>query len=191
MKSKVGTTVHLYPMPTVLVGATVDGKANFLAVAHVGILDYNTVTISLGKSHYTNPGIKENGTFSVNVPGTDLLAETDYCGIVSGRRHDKARLFELFAGELGTAPMIEQCPLCMECRVIDTIDRPMHDVFVGEVVQVYAEDGVIVDGAVDFGKVDPILFSSGDRSYRRLGERCGEPFSVGKTLKKSAAGLES
>jgi flavin reductase (DIM6/NTAB) family NADH-FMN oxidoreductase RutF len=67
------------------------------------------------------------------------MKETDYCGIVSGKKTDKAALFDLFYGDLKTAPMIDQYPVCMECRPERTVDFTTHDVFVGEIVATYAQ----------------------------------------------------
>jgi flavin reductase (DIM6/NTAB) family NADH-FMN oxidoreductase RutF len=105
----IGTVNALYPMPTTLVGATVNNKPNFLTVAHVGILTHHHFSIGLGKTHYSNSGIHENRTFSICRPPEGLMVETDYCGIMSGKKTDKAALFEVFYGDLKTAPMIRQC----------------------------------------------------------------------------------
>jgi len=78
MKISLGAKNCLYPLPTTIVGATVNGKPNFLAIAHVGIMAGIDVSISMNKRHYTNAGIKENGTFSVNIPSWDMVEETDY-----------------------------------------------------------------------------------------------------------------
>jgi flavin reductase (DIM6/NTAB) family NADH-FMN oxidoreductase RutF len=98
----------LYPMPVTLIGANVGGKPNYMTVAHVGIMDLSSVSLGLNKVHYTNRGIKENGTFSVNIAPEALVKETDYCGLVSGAKRDKASLLETFYGVLETAPMIAQ-----------------------------------------------------------------------------------
>ncbi len=75
----------------------------------------------MNKRHYTNTGIRKNGTFSVNIPSAEMVKETDYCGLLSGKDVDKAELFENFYGKLWTAPMIEECPLNIECRLIKTV----------------------------------------------------------------------
>ena len=77
-------------MPITLVGATVNGKPNYLTVAHVGIMNHaqpTYITVGLGKMHYTNAGIKENKTFSVNIPSEDMVVKTDYCGIVTREKY--------------------------------------------------------------------------------------------------------
>ena len=120
MKVKLGTVPLIYPIPIVLAGANVGGRPNFATLGDCGVMGINPplVYISSHREHYTNGGILENETYSVNVPSTDLLAVTDYCGIVSGREVDKSELFEVFYGELGTAPMIRECPVNLECQVV-------------------------------------------------------------------------
>lgn len=140
MKIELGAQNCLYPMPTTLVGATVEGGPNFITIAHVGIMDLGSVSPGMAKAHYTNAGIKENGTFSINLPSADMVKETDYCGLVSGKHVDKAQLFHVFYGNLKTAPMIAECPISTECRHIKVVDFPKHDVFIGEIVTTYAED---------------------------------------------------
>ncbi|MCQ5376025.1 MAG: flavin reductase family protein [Methanomassiliicoccales archaeon] len=184
MKKEIGAKNCLYPMPTVLVGAMVNGKPNYATIAHVGIADFNSVTISMNKKHYTNAGIRENKCFSINVPTEDMVKITDYCGIVSGKDEDKSLLFKTFYGKLGNAPMIEECPLCMECELIATVDFPNHDLFVGKVVGTYCDEHVMTDTNVNFLKLRPILFSMTDRSYYRLGDKLGKPWSIGKEFKK-------
>jgi flavin reductase (DIM6/NTAB) family NADH-FMN oxidoreductase RutF len=112
-----------------------------------------------------------------------MVKETDYCGIVSGKKADKAKLFENFYGKLETAPMIKQCPLNMECRLIQIVDFPNHDVFVGEVVETYCDEQYLTEGIVDFSKIQPILFVMNDRSYWKLGERFAKAWNIGNELK--------
>jgi flavin reductase (DIM6/NTAB) family NADH-FMN oxidoreductase RutF len=182
MKIELGARNCLYPMPTTLVGATVEGRPNFVTIAHVGIMDLGSVSLGMAKAHYTNAGIKENGTFSINLPSTEMVQKTDYCGLVSGRRVNKAELFDVFYGNLKTAPMIDECPINMECKLMKVVDFPKHDVFVGEIVATYAEEAVLADGVVDYGKVQPLLFTMTDKSYWQLGERHAQAWSIGKTL---------
>ena len=182
MKEKLGAVNALYPTPTVLVGATVDGKPNFITIAHVGIMTHSHISLGMGKGHHTNAGIKENKTFSVCMPSEDLVVETDYCGIMSGKKTDKATVFDIFYGELKTAPMIQQCKVCMECRLDRTIDFPTHDVFVGEIVQTYADESVLSDGKVDVSKLKPLLFDMNSRKYWSMGDEIAKCWNVGKQL---------
>ena len=139
---KIGPVNALYPTPTTLVGALVNGKPNFITIAHIGIMTMNHISLGIHKSHYTNAGIKENQIFSVCLPSEDLMVETDYCGIMTGKKTDKAAIFDVFYGELEKAPMIRECPICMECRLERIVDFEAHDVFVGDVVQTHVNPAV-------------------------------------------------
>ena len=184
MKMKLGPKNCLYPMPTTLIGALVNGKPNYITIAHVGIMDMESVSLGMNKRHYTNQGIKENGAFSVNIPSARLVKETDYCGLTSGKDEDKAALFKTFYGILKTAPMIEQCAINMECELIKTVDFPNHDIFIGRIVETYCDEKVQTDGIVDFGKVQPILFVMNDQSYWKIGGKIGKAWNIGKELAK-------
>ena len=183
MKKELGPRNCLYPMPTTLIGALVGGKPNYITIAHVGIMDPGTVSLGMNKTHHTNAGITQNGTFSVNIPDEKMVEKTDYCGLVSGKKTDKSALFKTFYGKLKTAPMIEECPVTMECRLVKTVDFPSHDIFMGEVVSAYCDESVLTDGVLDFDKMRPLLFTMGDRGYWSMGKRVADAWSAGKKLK--------
>jgi flavin reductase (DIM6/NTAB) family NADH-FMN oxidoreductase RutF len=184
-KITLGVKNCLSPMPTVLAGANVNEKPNYLTIAWVGIMDHDFVSISVNKSHYSNGGIRQNGTFSINIPSSDQLEIVDYCGIVSGREVDKGVLFENFYGKLATAPMIRQCPVNMECKLVHTLGlMPTHDVFVGEIVETYCDGEFLKDGMIDYAKIHPILYATHGGRYWELGARGERIGSPGKKLKK-------
>lgn len=171
-------------MPTTLVGALVRGRPNFATIAHVGIMDLKTISLGMNKTHFTKAGIFENRTFSVNIPSVDMVEKTDYCGLVSGKNVDKSKLFKIFYGELKTAPMIEECPVNMECRLVKNVDFPSHDIFMGEVVAAYCDESVLnEEEKLDYTILKPILFTMHDAGYWKLGERFADAWSVGKSLK--------
>ena len=183
----IGPVNALYPMPTTLVGATVNDNPNFLAVAHVGILNHGTpqyLSIGLAKVHYSNAGIHENRTFSICLPNVDLMVQTDYCGLMTGKKTDKAALFDLFYGDLKTAPMIRQCPVNMELKLHDVLDFKTHDIFIGELVQTHADDSVLDHGRIDLARLRPLLFDMASVQYFSLGPAIGKCWNVGKQLKE-------
>ncbi|MCL5257463.1 MAG: flavin reductase family protein [Chloroflexi bacterium] len=184
-KIEIGANTFLYPMPTVLVGANVDGKPTFLTVAYCGIMDDKppAISVSSNKPHYTNRGIHENGTFSVNIPTAEMAEITDYCGLVSGHKVDKSSLFKVFYGKLETAPMIEECALNLECRLIQTLQLGRHESFIGEIVAVYSEERYLTNKLPDPLKMQPIIFTYHDDNYWRIGEHLGKAFEIGKKLK--------
>ncbi len=132
--------------------------------------------------HYTPKGIAETETFSVNIPSSELLEKTDYCGLVSGKNVDKSNVFDVFYGSLKTAPMIRECPVTLECRLVQIVSLPSHSLCIGEIAGVYADDTVIDDGKPDFPKIDPLFLTMPDNRYWTLGTYAGDAWSAGKKL---------
>lgn len=187
MLEKIGRQNALYPMPVTLVGTVVDGRVNFINIAHVGIFNAaspHRISLGMNKAHHSNRGIREHRTFSVNLPSRAMVEVADFVGLVSGKSEDKSQLFETFFGELGTAPLIKACPVAMECRLVETVDTATHDVFVGEIVATYADPKVLTAGHVDLAKVQPLLFDMASREYWSLGEPIAKCWSVGKRYRK-------
>ncbi len=181
-KTRIDRNVSIYPMPVVLAGAVVQGKANFLAIGWIARVNYQPpmMAMSLSKRHYTNAGIREHREFSVNFPGVDLLEKTDYCGMVSGRDKDKSGLFALFSGELKHAPMIQECPLTFACRLVNVVELPSNDLFIGEIVEAYAEERCLTKGAPDIAKMDLFTLTMPDNAYWRIGGQAGKAWEAGR-----------
>jgi flavin reductase (DIM6/NTAB) family NADH-FMN oxidoreductase RutF len=184
-KIDLGAKVVPYPMPVVLVGANVKGKANFLAAAWFMAAGISPpkVAVTLNKTHYTNQGIKDNKTFSVCIPSMDMMKAADYCGIVSGLKADKSGVFDVFYGKLKTAPMIAECPVNLECSLDKVIDNGSHEMFIGDIVSTFTEEKYLTAGAVDTKKVNPFMLSLNDRIYYALGEQKGKAWEEGKDYK--------
>jgi flavin reductase (DIM6/NTAB) family NADH-FMN oxidoreductase RutF len=106
----------------------------------------------------------------------------DYCGLVSGEKTDKSRLFDVFYGILKTAPLIRECPLSIECRLVKAVELPTNDVFIGEISASYADESCLADGKPDFRKVDPLLLTMPDNGYWTIGDRAGKSWNDGKKL---------
>lgn len=183
------------PMPVVLVGTQVSGKANFMAVGWCTRANAKPpmIVCGIGNHHYTHKGIKETKTFSVNVPSSDLLQKTDYCGIVSGEKTDKSSVFEVFYGSLKTAPMIKECPVSLECRLFQALVLPTNTLFIGEIAAAYADSKVLKDGIPDFPSIDPLFLTMPDNRYWTLGKHAGDAWSAGKNLNQpqEAARMEN
>lgn len=171
----------LYPMPMVIVGVMVEGKPNFLAVGWVSRVNANPpmIAVALGRHHYTNQGILKERAFSVNIPNEPLMIKTDYCGLISGFKEDKSTLFEPFYGELKNAPMIKECPLCMECEVVESIDLPTNTLFIGTIKKAYAEEACLTNGKPDIKKVAPFMLTMPDNHYWTVGEKLGKAWCAG------------
>ena len=181
-KTKLGPQTLLFPMPATLVGATVDGKPNFMTAAWCAIAAAKppSIAVAINKMRYTLEGIREHGTFSINVPSSDMVKSVDFCGIYSGADKDKAQVFTVFSGELETAPLIEECPLNLECKVVHLLDLGSHILVVGEIKETFIAEGCLTDGKADAQKIDPLVFTTDTSMYYRLGEQIAPAFQVGK-----------
>ena len=186
MKIRKGSYPLLYPIPICLLGALVEGKPNYETIGNIGMVSFNPnlLMCSSNKTHHTNKGINANGTFSINYPDVKMVAETDYCGIVSGRKVDKSKLFTNFYGILETAPMIDECPINLECKVVDTSHYGNYDVWIGEVVETYIDEAISSNDPKKWptiNQVNPIVYSP-SAEYNELGNVLGKGYTIGKTL---------
>ena len=189
MKKNIGVVNGLYPSLTTIIGAVVQGKPNFLTIAHVGILNHGIpqyLSFGINKAHYTNQGIIEHKEFSVNIPSEALVVETDYMGLVSGKNSDKSAVFDLHYGSLAHAPLIVSCPVVMECRLQSTLDFSSHDIFIGEIVATHVDPEVLTpEGKIDLTLVKPLLFDMQGMRYLALGPEVAKCWNVGKAMKKT------
>lgn len=185
-KVKLEPGPFIVPMPAVLVGAIVEGKPNFMPAAFVGITNYKPPIIACGLSptHYTSEGIVTSKCFSINLPSAELVEAVDWCGLTSGRKTDKSATFSVTPGDVTGAPLVDECRLTAECRLLQTVPFAVDTVFFGEVVAVYVDDTALAGGAPDWQKVAPMLFTFPDSGYWRLGERVAQAWSVGKGFKR-------
>jgi len=175
-------------MAAVLVGTMISGRPNFMTVTHTGVLHFGDpryLTINAAKVHASNTAIRANGTFSVNIPSVELVQETDYCGLCTGSTTDKSSLFDVFFGTLPAAPMIDACPINIECLLYETIDFPSHYLFIGEIIEAYCDDEVMTDGTVDFIKVRPLLCDMQKLRYFSIGTPVARCWKAGNDPKIS------
>lgn len=165
------------PFITVLAGAMVNGKPNYATIGAYGVVSEKPVLyISLKNSHYTTSGVVENGFFSVNIPSSESIDKTDFCGCVSGNKEDKSNVFDSFYDDAGNAPMIKECAVNYLCKVIQTIPIFDFTMFIGEVVAVYANEDCLENEKPNALKVKPtIMMGSG---YFDLKDRVGSLFQT-------------
>lgn len=187
-KRKSGTRIIGFPMPVTLVGTVVDSVPNFMAVSWVSRTNVKPpmIAISINKNHHTVKGILEHRQFSVCTPGKDLLIKTDFCGIKSGKSVDKSNIFSIFWGDLEYAPMIEECPVCLECSLNDKIELPDHYLFIATIVESYADEVCLTEGKPDLNKIKPFLLSLPDRHYWAVGEEIAKAYKEGLNYKLSS-----
>ena len=190
-KIALGPQTLVYPMPAFLIGANVGEKPNFMTAAWSGIAASTPpmITVALQHHRHTLKGIRENGAFSVNVPSANQAKETDYCGIVSGTtKADKVKdcNFTVFYGKLKNVPLIEQCPVNLECKAVHILTLGSHTLVIGQIEEVHLSEDCMTDGEPDPAKIDPIMYVTGaNKAYYRIGKQIGPAFKIGLDIKKS------
>ncbi|BCG47110.1 flavoredoxin Flr [Citrifermentans bremense] len=190
MKKSLGKGTHAMPTPVWLVGSyDQEGKANLATVAWGGVCssDPAAVTVSLRKSRHSYDAIMQRKAFTVNIPSQAFVAAADYAGIASGRSADKFAAAGLTAvkSDLVDAPYVAEFPLVLECRLLQVVEIGVHTQFIGEIVDVKADEEVLDDkGNVDPAKVLPLVYSPTNRAYYGLGAVVGQGFEIGKQFMK-------
>jgi flavin reductase (DIM6/NTAB) family NADH-FMN oxidoreductase RutF len=189
-KVKLGPKQLLTPEPTILVGTYYDSKPNFITVGRASSTSAQppTMSVAIRNTRYSLKGFKQNMTFSVNIPSIDMVKETDYCGIVSGSKYDKVKECRLnvFYGNLKTAPLIEQCPINIECEIIHIIDLGSHSLIIGKIIESYISADCFTNDIPDIEKITTLCFCSftpKSLGYYSVGDLISK-VGVGKVLKK-------
>ncbi|MBK5274978.1 MAG: flavin reductase family protein [Desulfuromonadales bacterium] len=186
MKKSLGAKTLLFPTPVLMVG-TYDqaGKPNVMNAAWGGICCSQPpcVAVSLRKATYSYAAIVERKAFTVGIACEARMREADYVGIASGRDGDKFAATGLtpVRSELVDAPYAAEFPVVLECRLLHTFEIGLHTQFIGEIIDVKADDAVLDhDGLPDILKIQPLIFDTGHRGYHGVGPILGKAFSVGK-----------
>ncbi len=189
MKKSLGATAIAHPVPVWVIGTyDREGKPNASTVAWGGICCSNPpcVAISLRKATYSHGNIVGRGAFTVNIPSENFLKEVDYFGTVSGRNVDKFHETRLAIAQsdMVDAPYINEFPFVLECKLLHTIEIGMHTEFIGEIIDVKADEEVLgKDGHTDIEKIKPIIFTPDSASYYGIGKYLGKAFSIGSSYK--------
>ena len=182
MKKNIGNALALYPTPLVVVGAIVDNKPNYVLVGHLGIIGHDRIMISLSNAHYTNKGIKETRSLSVNIVDKGMLPKADYVGCVSGKHIDKSAVFKYSLGKTG-APIIEESPVSMDCIVEDIYVTDGFESFICKISDVYADEKYLdKNGKIDYEELKPILFEMPTYKYLESGDVIGDCMKLNKRV---------
>lgn len=167
MKKSIGAFERLYPNPAVLISCSYGGSDNIITLAWVGTVCSNPpmISISVRPSRYSHELISRSGEFAINIPDSGMTEICNFCGSRSGRDIDKFKALKLNkenSFKLKT-PMIKECPISIECFVRQTLNLGTHDVFIGEVASVNAQEKYIYpDGDIDYEKMDMITYLMGN-----------------------------
>ncbi len=177
MKIQRRPSTFLLPVPAALITvATPKGPGNILTLAWVGTVCSAPpmLSIAVRPSRYSHELLLRTNEFVVNVPRADQVELVDRCGVVSGRETDKFALtgFHPLPAVNVSAPLIEECPVNMECVTRHRLSLGAHDLFIGEIVAAhFSEDVVDGRGRLDKSLVHPLAYVDGE--YWSLGEKVG------------------
>jgi flavin reductase (DIM6/NTAB) family NADH-FMN oxidoreductase RutF len=188
-KRRLGPTTNLFPMPALLVAVkTGEHSANVLTVAWAGIVGGNPpmMALEMGK-HYSTPFIEREGSFSVNVPRSSQVVEADYCGLVSGHvdpNKPGTCGWTLLPASKISSPLIAECPLNLECRIVERVAAGKGSFYLVEIVETHVDEDLLRDEhRIDAAALDPLIFTA-DGFYYRLGDMVGKAWDAGKVLRK-------
>ena len=185
MRKNFGSQHWLFPQPVLMIATyNEDGTPDIMNAAWGGISDSDEISISISNTHKTAKNLLKRGAFTVSFATADQVAACDYVGLVSGNKvPDKfARAgFHAVKSEFVDAPLVEELPMALECRVrsYDT----ETDILRGEIVNVSADETILTDGKIDPVKLRPIVFDPVNHDYLELGAKAGKAFGEGNKLK--------
>ena len=187
MRTKLNITEGIFPMPVLMIATyNEDGSVNVMNAAWGTMQERGNVALNLTESHKTVKNIKARGAFTVSIADAAHIAEADYLGIDSGNKvADKFARTGLTASkaEMVDAPVINEFPLCLECEFIEYQGDEYGCGVIGKVVNVTADESIMVDGKPDMSLVNAIAFDPYTHGYYKVSERVGDAFKDGLKLR--------
>lgn len=181
-RTNFGPKPFMYPMPVLIVGTyDENGVPNAMNAAWGTITDMNEITISMSP-HKTTENLTKTGAFTVSIATEDTVIPCDYVGVESASKvPDKFAKagFHATKSEYVNAPLIDELPMALECKV----KRYEDEILVGEIVNVCADESILTDGKIDPKKLKPIAYDPVNHTYVGLGEVVGKAFQDGLKLK--------
>ena len=187
MRTKLKITEGIFPMPVLMIATyNEDGSVNVMNAAWGTMQERNMVALNLTESHKTVKNIKARGAFTVSIADAAHVVEADYFGVESGNKI-KAKFARsgLTASKAETvdAPVINEFPLCLECKFVEYQTNQFGCGVIGKVVNITADESVMRDGKIDMALVNAIAFDPYTHGYYKVTERVGEAFKDGLQLK--------
>lgn len=178
-----GAHPFMYPMPVLIIGTyDENGVPNAMNAAWGMISDFNEVSISLAR-HKTTDNLEKTGAFTVSFATEDTMISCDYVGVVSANdvpdKFEKAG-FHATKSKIVNAPLIDELPMALECRVRSF----ENDILVGEIVNIAVDESILTDGKIDPKKMKPIVYDSANHMYYSLGRAIGKAYEDGLKLKQ-------
>ena len=184
MKKDLGVQPYLFPMPTYMIGTyNEDDTVDVMMMAWGGICDTKMVALNLEADHKTVANLRARGAFTLAIPGADTIKQSDYLGIASANKvADKFARTGLHAvkSEKVDAPVIEEYPLTLECRVVEFQDQPYGLRVLGEIVGTLADEKALDEnGKLDAGALNAFVFDQAQYGYYAIGEKLGKAWNAG------------
>jgi len=163
MKKSIGLSERMYPNPAVMVSCSNGNRDNIITLAWAGTVCSNPpmISISIRPSRYSHEIISASKEFVINIPNEEMIVACDFCGTNSGRDIDKFKELGLTKekGFIVSSPIIKECPINIECKVRQIIHLGTHDMFIGEVVSVDADEEVVYPyGEIDYERIDMLSY---------------------------------
>ena len=188
-KKDLGVKPYLFPMPVLMIATYCeDGSVDVMNMALGGICGNNKVALNITESHKTSSNIKERVAFTISVADVPHLEESDYFGTASANRvKDKFEKSGMYAvkSERVDAPIIEEYPITLECKVSKIYNDDEGFRVVGEIVNVLADEEVLdSNGKVDPTKLNAFVFDQFQNGYYAIGEKVGEAWKSGNKYMK-------
>lgn len=194
MKQQLGPTEIFFPVPAALITCGTVEKPNIITVAWICMVSDkpHTLGFSIKKSRFSYGLITAGKCFGVNIPSAKYFAETDYCGMVSGKKADKFKKtgFTAVKSMHIDAPLIEECPFNLECRLDKVIEiNEERSFFFGRILETHVDADKIIDAKrfkLDISKIDPLVYCARAREYWSVGKKLGDGYNAGKSIIKNS-----
>lgn len=189
MKKDLGIKPYLFPMPVLMIATYgEDDVVDVMNMAWGGICAENMVSLNIGEDHKTSDNIKKRGAFTLSIADIPHIEAADFFGIATGNKmSDKFERSGLSAVKSGKvdAPIVEEFPLTLECRVVEAKNEVYGFHVIGEIVGVLAEDSVLDErGKVDPAKLNAFVFDQFQNGYYAIGDKVGQAWHTGVPLMK-------
>ncbi len=189
MKKELAVKPYLFPMPVLMIATyNDDGSVDVMNMAWGGICAENMVSLNIGEEHKTSKNIKKRGAFTISIADTAHLEAADFFGIASGNTmSDKFERSGLTAtkSQKIDAPIIEEFPLTLECKVVEDKTEIYGHHVLGEIIGVLADEAVVDEkGRVDPSKLNAFVFDQFQSGYYAIGEKIGTAWQSGAHLMK-------
>lgn len=189
MKKDLGVKPYVFPMPVLMIATYgEDGAVDVMNMAWGGVCAENMVALNIDEDHKTSENIKKRGAFTLSIADVPHLKEADFFGIATGNKMpDKFERSGLHAAKSTRvdAPVVQEFPLTLECRVVELQNTSYGFRVLGEIVNVLADEAVLDEkGRVDPAKLNAFVFDQFQSGYYAVGEKVGQAWNSGAGLMK-------